>query len=115
MLALLSYIAIKARKVPLGQRYFTLAMALLLPLLIAPHTLIYDLLILVPAFILLVNYQDLTQPIKSLAVVFYVSVLFLPLIGYPIKIALPGLLPVLLLLFLLLVYFRSKIIAEASS
>jgi hypothetical protein len=114
MLALLSYIAIKAQKVPMSQRYFTLAMALLLPLLIAPHTLIYDLLILVPAFILLLYYQDLTQPIKSLAALFYACVLFLPLIGYPIKIALPGLLPIILLLYLLQVYFRSKMIAEGS-
>jgi hypothetical protein len=114
MTIFLSFIAYREAKITMSQRYFSYAMALLFPLIIAPHTLIYDLLILVPALILLTNYKELIQPIKIFAIIIYTCVLFLPLIGYPIRLALTGLIPLALLIYLIGIYFRSNITAEPS-
>jgi hypothetical protein len=114
MVIFLAFIAYKSKKLPITERYFTMSMALLFPLIIAPHTLIYDLLILVPALIILANIQEITQSIKLLAVIFYICLLFLPIIGYLLKLALPGLIPLTLLIYMLSIYFRSNIIAESS-
>jgi hypothetical protein len=112
-IAFLVFVAYKARNTSMGKRYFSISMAVLLPLVIAPHTLIYDLLILVPAFVLLACIEDLTQQIKFLAVVFYLCLLFLPLIGYITKLALPGLIPLLFFCYLTFIYFHSVRIAQA--
>jgi hypothetical protein len=114
MVILLAFIAYKSKKLPVAERYFTMSMALVFPLIIAPHTLIYDLLILVPALILLASIQEITQSIKFLAVIFYICLLFLPIIGYTLKLALPALIPLTLLIYMLSIYFRSNTIAIPS-
>jgi Glycosyltransferase family 87 len=109
------YMVYRSRNLPKDQRYVTYSMAIILPLVIAPHTLIYDLLILVPALVLLANIKELTNNIKWLSISFYIGFLFLPLVGYVMKLALPGLIPLALLFFVLRYYFRPKITAELSS
>ena len=107
-------LAYKTKNVPMSKRYFPLSMAIILPLIIAPHTLIYDLLIIVPAFFLLASIEDISLPIKFLAVTLYISLLVLPLLGYLAKLALSGLIPLIIFLYLIFIYFRSNKIAEAS-
>jgi hypothetical protein len=110
----LALIAWRSRSLPMNQRKYTLAVALLFPLIISPHALIYDLLILVPALILLVNYKELSKPLKLLVLIFYLGVLFLPLIGYATRLALTGLIPIAMFIYMLKFYFRSNIAAVES-
>jgi hypothetical protein len=114
MSLLLAFIAHKARKLPLNDRVFTISLALIFPLIIAPHTLIYDLLILVPALILLSTIKEISSSIKLWAVMIYVCLLFLPLVGYIFRLALTGLIPLTLFIYLLIIYFHSNTIAEAN-
>lgn len=114
MAIFLAYIAYKAKKLPIGKRVFAISLALLFPLIVAPHTLIYDLLILVPAIILLAAIQELSASIKLIAVIIYISLLILPPVGFILKLALPGLIPLALLIYLLMIYLRTNIIAEVS-
>jgi hypothetical protein len=113
-LLILFGIAWRSRGLPISQRKFTLAVALLFPLIISPHALIYDLLILVPVLILLANYKEFTQPLKLIVVIFYLGVLFLPLIGYASRLALTGLIPIAMFIYMLRFYFRSNIAAVES-
>jgi hypothetical protein len=109
MVALFSYWAYRERNISLRNRVFTFSFALLLPLLISPHTLIYDLLILVPSLILLANVQEFAPTIKYISIAIYLCLLFLPLLGYIVKVALPGIIPLFLYIFLLVIYFRINI------
>jgi hypothetical protein len=113
-IAFLVFVAVKAKNGTVEKRYFPISMAVILPLVIAPHTLIYDLLILVPAFALLVTINDLTEIIRLSTIILYLSLLFLPLIGYVSKLALPGIVPLMLYCYLAIFYFRSIRIAELS-
>ena len=114
MVIFLSFVAYQSQTIPIYQRYFSISLALLFPLIIAPHTLIYDLLILVPAIILLTNYSEIRPAIFKLTLIYYISLLFLPLIGYAVKLALPALIPLSLLILLIIVYFRTNTIFERS-
>jgi hypothetical protein len=113
-IVLLGFIAYRARSLPIMNRFFTVSMAIILPLVIAPHTLIYDMIILVPALILLACMNELTLQIKHLAIILYICMLFLPLIGYVLKVALPGFIPLALYSYLIYVYFRSNRTAISS-
>ena len=110
----MAFISYKSRKLPFNNQVFTISVAIIFPLIIAPHTLIYDLLILVPALILLATIEEISQPIKLWAVIIYICMLFFPPIGYIIKLALPGLLPLALFIYLLIIYIRKNTIAEAN-
>jgi hypothetical protein len=89
----LGLIALRAyRRSPLLHNA-ALAAAVLFPLLTMPHALLYDLLLLVPAFLLLVDIQGTHRSLLNVAVFSYLGTLFLPLLGYPLKIALPALIP----------------------
>lgn len=112
--SLLSYIAYKSRNQPANMRHFTYAFAILVPLVVAPHTLIYDLLILVPGLVLLATIEGMSSILKTLSVIFYACLLFFPLLGYGFKLALPGIIPAILLFFVIKGYFRTKMTVELS-
>jgi len=114
MAALLSYIAYKAKDQPANQRYMAYSLAILFPLVVAPHTLIYDFLILVPVIVLLANISELIPGLKIVSIGLYVSIFLFPIIGYPLKLAVPGLVPLAVMMYLLQVYFRPKTHAASS-
>lgn len=103
---LLSYIAYKTKDQTVSKRYIAYSLAILFPLIVAPHTLIYDLLILIPALVLLANTQEMLPDIKLMGVIIYAGVLLLPLLGYITKLALPGLIPVAIMVYIGKSYFR---------
>jgi hypothetical protein len=82
-------------------RNYALILALLFPLLLMPHTLVYDLLILIPAFLLLTVEDVKDKKLLWLAIASYMGVLLLPLIGYFNKLALPALIPILFFVYLI--------------
>jgi hypothetical protein len=51
------------------------------PLLVAPHTLLHDMVILVPAFVLLSIYQPLSRNLLVISIVVYFGTFFLTLLG----------------------------------
>ena len=110
----LVFVTWRSRSLPITQRRLALVLAVLFPLLIAPHTLIYDLLILIPGFFLLAYEREISRSLKILVVLIYLGVLFLPLIGFAIKVALPGLIPIALLIYLVKAYFRTNMVAAGS-
>jgi hypothetical protein len=114
MSALQIYVAYKSEKQPSSQRFIAFSMAVLFPFVASPYTMIYDLLILVLVPVLLTNIQDLLPSLKLFGVIIYPSLLFLPLLGYLFKVALPGLIPIALLVYLAWIQFRPKMNAELS-
>jgi hypothetical protein len=89
----LGFIAWRARHGTIRARQAVLAAALLYPLLVSPHALLHDLVLLVPAFLLLVEHPNNRRPLLFLAITAYLGTLFLPLIGQPFKVALPAIIP----------------------
>lgn len=75
-------------------------LSLLFPLLVAPHTLLHDLLLLVPLLVLWATWRPSRCLLHSTVAV-YLGGLFLPLLGAPLGLALPGLIPVGLLFALI--------------
>jgi len=68
-------------------------LALLFPLLIAPYTQLHDLLLLVPLAVLWATFRP-SRCLLYTAVSVYLGSLFLPLLGTPLRLALPALIPV---------------------
>lgn len=101
MVLMFSYIAFVEKSLKLNNRIFSFSLALLLPLIIAPHTLIYDLIILVPGLVLLARIKEISTSIKTIAIIIYLSLLLIPLVGYVMKLALTGIIPLLLFVYLL--------------
>ncbi|MBC7227912.1 MAG: DUF2029 domain-containing protein [Thermoflexales bacterium] len=71
-------------------------LALLFPLLVAPYTQLHDLLLLVPLLVLWATH-DSSRCLLLTTVAVYLGGLLLPLFGAPLRLALPGLIPVGLL------------------
>lgn len=69
-----------------------LASALLYPICLMPHALIYDLLMLVPALILMER-DGWENRVLHLAVGCWLGSFLLPLAGYGLRAALPGIIP----------------------
>jgi hypothetical protein len=92
--------AYKVRKVPISNRNLILSMALLLPLLITPYALLHDLLLLFPIFILLTVDHEGDKRLLLFAVSVYIAMLILPLLGSSIKIALTGLIPTAVFIYM---------------
>lgn len=90
------FCAYQMRDIPYAARGGALTLAILYPLLVAPHTLIYDLIILVPAFLLLAYDRDRANKLKYPVIGTYLGALILPLIGYVAKVALAALIPLLI-------------------
>jgi hypothetical protein len=87
------------RKKPADEQNDVLALAVLLPILIAPYVLLHDLLVLVAVLILLASKPTNSTNLKILAMAIYICLLFLPLIGYGIKIALTSVIPIVVLIY----------------
>ena len=75
-------------------------MALLFPLLVAPYTQLHDLLLLAPLLVLWAARRP-SRCLLSTTVAVYLGGLVLPLLGAPLGLALPGLIPVGLLFALI--------------
>jgi hypothetical protein len=75
-------------------------MAMILPLLITPYALMHDLLLLAPILLLLA--YDPSQDVRLLyvAIVVYIAMLLLPALGIPLKVALTGLIPAFVFIYL---------------
>ncbi|MBN2148146.1 MAG: DUF2029 domain-containing protein [Anaerolineales bacterium] len=94
----LGIVAWRHRRLPVAQRNAALALAIFFPLLIMPHTLVYDLLILIPALFLLAEDAERGRRLLLPAALAYAGTLFLPLVGFALRLALTGLIPTLLFL-----------------
>lgn len=103
----LFWIAYRSRRLPIDQRDYALILALLFPLIIAPYTLIYDLLFLVPGLIFLANRQWMRSDLILISIGIYLALFILPPIGIALKLALPGLIPLSLLGYLMITYHRT--------
>jgi len=89
----LALYAWRARNAGTAGRDAALALAIFYPLLSMPHTLVYDLLILAPAFLLAAQEKEGAGRLLLPAAGAYLGTLFLPLAGYPLQAALSALIP----------------------
>jgi len=96
----LALVAYKLRNIPMKERNIGLILAILFPFFVAPHILIYDLLILVLVFILWSQIK-LSKTALYLAIFTYFGSLLLLFVTYPTGVALLAFIPVLLLIFIL--------------
>jgi len=96
----LALVAYKLRNIPMKERNIGLILAILFPFFVAPHILIYDLLILVLVFILW-SHIKLSKTALYLAIFTYFGSLLLLFVTYPTGVALLAFIPVLLLIFIL--------------
>ncbi|MBC7227913.1 MAG: DUF2029 domain-containing protein [Thermoflexales bacterium] len=85
----LSWVAIRWRH----HEQMMLVSALLYPICMMPHALIYDLLMVVPALVLMAR-NGWENRVLRLTVGCWLGSFLLPLVGYGLQIALPGVLPV---------------------
>ena len=90
----LGVFAFRQRQVPVDKRTASLVLAIFYPLLTMPHTLIYDLLILVPALLLIAQNQRQARALLGPLSFLYVGMLFLPLVGYALGVSLTALIPI---------------------
>lgn len=76
----LAWLAFKLRHYSIKDRIPAIAAAIILPLLVAPHTLLHDLVILIPVFVLLSIYlQSSHQLLIISAIVYFGAILLIPL------------------------------------
>ena len=99
LIAVFSVLVYKQRKIPIDNQKIVLAMVLLLPLLITPYALLHDLLLLFPVMILLAIDPDQDKFAFTLAILVYIAMLILPLLGISLKLALSGLIPVVIFIY----------------
>lgn len=92
----LAWITFKFRKFPIEQRHAALILAILYPLLIAPHTLLHDLLVLIPALVLWAQ-RGPSSKLLYICIAIYLGAFILPLLSYITGIALLALIPLALL------------------
>ena len=95
----LGYYAFIRRKQPLSNQKPALMLAILYPLLVAPHTLLHDLIILIPLFILWSSIER-SRRLLYICISVYLLTLVLPPITHATGIALLGLIPVILAIIL---------------
>jgi hypothetical protein len=92
----LAWAAFQQRHKPMNQRQPALILAILFPLVIAPHTLLHDLVILIPAMILWAD-QAPSSRLLYACIAIYLGAFILPLITHATGIALFALIPLGLL------------------
>jgi hypothetical protein len=90
----------KTRNLPINKQNQVLAMAMLFPLLITPYALLHDLLLLVPILILLAYDPSQDERLLYVTIVVYIAMLLLPALGIPLKVALTGLIPAFVFIYL---------------
>lgn len=96
----LAWIAFRLRQHPLNQRQAALILAILFPLLTAPHTILHDLVILIPAMTLWAQKPPMAK-LLYICITIYLGTFFIPLIAHQTGIALLGLIPITLLAVLI--------------
>jgi len=92
----LAWTAFRFRKHPIDQRQTVFILAILFPLLTAPHTLLHDLVILIPALVLWAQ-QTRSSSLLLICITIYLGAFLLPLVTHVTGIALLGLIPLSLL------------------
>jgi alpha-1,2-mannosyltransferase len=92
----LAFIAFRLRKQPIDQRQSALILAILFPLLASPHTLIYDLLIIIPVLVLW-SHQTHSVRLLYACIAIYLGSFLLPLAIHMTGIALSSFIPITLL------------------
>jgi len=92
----LAWVAFRQRQHPMNQRQSALILAILFPLIIAPHTLLHDLVILIPAMILWAN-QAPSSRLLYTCIAIYLGAFFLPIFTHFTGIALLALIPLALM------------------
>jgi len=85
----------RSRRIPAAQRGLVLAGALLYPLIVAPYTLLHDLILLVPVFVLLGANRGTERTLLYLAVFSYIGMLAFTFIGQAVGVAFVALIPIL--------------------
>jgi alpha-1,2-mannosyltransferase len=86
--------AFRQRHLPAYERNASLVLAIFYPLLTLPHALLYDLLILVPAILLMAEHQQQAESLLRPVIATYIGLLFLPLVGIVFRAALTALIPI---------------------
>ena len=99
--AFFGFLVYKNQKSPNANKNIILALAILLPLVISPYSLLHDLLILIPVIILLVTKNSDDRDLSYLAIGVYLSLLIIPLLSYISQIALTGLIPLGIFIFII--------------
>jgi hypothetical protein len=99
ILVLFGLLAYKVRRLPMAKQNIILSMTVLLPLIISPYAILHDLLLLFPAMILLTIDHEGDKQLLLIAIAVYLSMLFLPLLSTPIKIALTGIIPIAVFIY----------------
>jgi hypothetical protein len=90
----------KARKLPMAKQNIILSMAILLPLIVTPYAILHDLLLLFPIMILLAIDHQGDKWLLLISIILYVAMLLLPLLSIPVKIALTGLIPTAVFIYI---------------
>ena len=88
----LAWVAFRLRDQALLKKLPALGLCLLFPLIATPYTLVHDLVILIPFFVLWA-YQDPGKPALYAAIATYFSSLLLPTISYAVGLALLAIIP----------------------
>jgi alpha-1,2-mannosyltransferase len=94
----LAVFAYRQRRASFGDRRESVALALVFPLLASPHALLHDLLVLLPAFLLLAHDRARAPMLLRSAVATYCGATLLPMLGSGPRIALVALVPIAFLL-----------------
>ena len=89
----LAWFAHRQRNAPAAGRDAALVLAVFFPLLVLPHALIYDLLILAPAILLLAENHPKPGSLLKPTIAIYLGTFLLPLAGYALHMALTALIP----------------------
>ena len=103
----LAYLAYRLRHQPMERRIPALALALLYPLIATPYTLLHDLLILIPGFVLWARY-DSSHRLMHTAIIIYLGAFFLTLAAALTKIALVSMLVICLAVAVIIWLFRHR-------
>jgi hypothetical protein len=99
LIGLFCWLTIKMRKQPIRNQNVVFAMVMILPILITPYALLHDLLLLFPVLFLLAIKPEQDRKALKIALIVYLAMLVLPLIGIPFKLALTGLIPLFILFY----------------
>ena len=94
------WLAYKTRKLSHSKQNILLSMTMILPLLITPYTLLHDLLVLFPVMILMSKDHEQDKGLLLTGIGVYMAMLVLPLLSYSLKIALTGLIPLAVFIFI---------------
>jgi len=92
----LAWVAFRQRQYPMNQRQSASILAILFPLIIAPHTLLHDLVILIPAMVLWAD-QAPSSRLLYACIAIYLGAFFLPILTHFTGIALLALIPLALM------------------